>query len=115
MKAMGSPRFLDERALLQATLSAGRGLVAGALPAYYTANLLIQIPGGGMATKLEKTLKREIDIDGKAYMVAISPEGVKVTQKGFRRGPELTWRSIISGEAEMSQQLKSSVGDASGE
>ena len=62
-----------------------------------------------MATKLEKTLKREIEIDGKPYMVAISPEGVKVTQKGFRRGPELTWRSIISGEAEMSQQLKSSV------
>jgi len=66
-----------------------------------------------MATKLEKTLKREITIDGKAYMVAISPEGVKVTQKGFRRGPEMTWRAIISGEAETGQQLKSSV-DASG-
>ncbi len=62
-----------------------------------------------MGRKLEKTLKREIEIDGKPYMVAISPEGVKVTQKGFRRGPELTWRSIISGEAEMNQQLKSSV------
>jgi len=47
-------------------------------------------------------------------MVAISPEGVKVTQKGFRRGPELTWRSIISGEAEMGQQLKSSVGSTGG-
>jgi hypothetical protein len=67
-----------------------------------------------MATKLEKTLKREITIDGKAYMVAISPEGVKVTQKGFRRGPELTWRAIISGESEMSQQLKSSVSATSG-
>ncbi len=62
-----------------------------------------------MATKLEKVLKREITIDGKAYMVAISPEGLKVTQKGFRRGQELTWRSILSGEAEMGQQLKSSV------
>ncbi|HKR09914.1 MAG TPA: hypothetical protein VJS39_12045 [Gemmatimonadaceae bacterium] len=68
-----------------------------------------------MATKLEKTLKREIDIDGKPYMVAISPEGVKVTQKGFRRGPELTWRAIISGEAEMSQQLKSSVSATGGD
>ncbi len=67
-----------------------------------------------MATKLEKTLKREIDIDGKAYMVAISPEGVKVTQKGFRRGPELTWRAIISGEAEMGQQLKGSLGATGG-
>src|SRR3954454_3549269 len=75
---------------------------------------IIQLPGGGMATKLEKTLKREIDIDGKAYMVAISPEGVKVTQKGFRRGPELTWRSILSGEAEMGQQLKSSVTGSGG-
>src|ERR1700682_3133740 len=74
-----------------------------------------QLPGGGMATKLEKTLKREITIDGKAYMVAISPEGVKVTQKGFRRGPELTWRAIISGEAEMGQQLKSSVGGTGGD
>ena len=48
-----------------------------------------------MATKLDKTLKREIDIDGQAYMVAISPEGVKLTQKGFRKGPELTWRQIL--------------------
>lgn len=49
-----------------------------------------------MATKLDKTLKREIDIDGAAYMVAISPEGVKLTQKGFRKGPEMTWKQILS-------------------
>ena len=66
-----------------------------------------------MATKLEKTLKREITIDGKAYMVAISPEGVKVTQKGFRRGPELTWRSIISGDAGLNEDLSASI-DATG-
>ena len=39
-----------------------------------------------MATKLEKTLKREIDVDGKAYMLAISPEGLKLTEKGRRKG-----------------------------
>jgi hypothetical protein len=49
-----------------------------------------------MATKLEKTLKREIEIEGQAYMVSISPEGVKLTQKGFRKGPELTWKQILS-------------------
>ena len=49
-----------------------------------------------MATKLDKTLKREIEIDGQAYMVAISPEGVKLTQKGFRKGPELTWKQILA-------------------
>ena len=26
-----------------------------------------------MATKLDKTIKREIEMDGEAYMVAISP------------------------------------------
>ena len=30
-----------------------------------------------MATKLEKALKRELDIDGKPYTITISPEGVK--------------------------------------
>ena len=49
-----------------------------------------------MATKLEKTIKREIEIDGQAYMVTIAPEGVKLTQKGFRKGPELTWRQILT-------------------
>lgn len=49
-----------------------------------------------MTTKLDKTLKREIEIDGQAYTVAISPEGVKMTQKGYRKGPELTWRQVLA-------------------
>jgi hypothetical protein len=49
-----------------------------------------------MATKLDKTLKREIEIDGQAYMVAISPDGVKLTQKGFRKGPEVTWKQLLA-------------------
>jgi len=52
-----------------------------------------------MATKLEKTLKREIDVDGKAYMLAISPEGLKLTEKGRRKGQELSWRGLLNGEA----------------
>ena len=47
-----------------------------------------------MATKLDKTIKREIDLDGQPYMVAISPEGVKLTQKGFRKGREITWKHL---------------------
>jgi hypothetical protein len=110
--------LIDEQGGEQATLNApGRalGLEARALAAYFIANHSNKLPGGGMATKLEKTLKREIDIDGKAYMVAISPEGVKVTQKGFRRGPELSWRSIISGEAETGQQLRGSLSATGGD
>lgn len=49
-----------------------------------------------MATKLDKTIKREIELDGQAYMVAIAPDGVKMTQKGFRKGREITWRELWS-------------------
>ena len=51
-----------------------------------------------MTAKLEKTLKREITIDGQPYTVAISPEGVKLTKKGFRLGQEVSWKTML-GEA----------------
>jgi hypothetical protein len=52
-----------------------------------------------MATKLNKLLKREIEVDGKAYMVALSPEGLKLTEKGKRLGKELTWKELVGGDA----------------
>lgn len=66
-----------------------------------------------MATKLDKVLKREIELDGQSYIAAISPEGIKVTKKGFRKGNEISWRSIISGDASLNADLSASV-DASG-
>ncbi|HKY96975.1 MAG TPA: hypothetical protein VJL35_03895 [Gemmatimonadaceae bacterium] len=65
-----------------------------------------------MATKLDKVLKRELEIDGQAYIASISPDGVKVTKKGFRKGNEISWRAIISGDANLSEDLSASV-DAS--
>ena len=65
-----------------------------------------------MTAKLDKTIKRELEIDGKVYTIAIGPDGVKVTEKGRRNGPELSWRSIISGDASLNENLKISV-DAS--
>ena len=53
-----------------------------------------------MATKLDKTLKREIEIDGQPFTVAISPEGVKLTQKGFRKGREITWKNMWGSSVE---------------
>jgi hypothetical protein len=65
-----------------------------------------------MTAKLDKTIKRELEIDGKVYTIAIGPEGVKVTEKGRRNGPEVSWRTIISGDATLNENLKISV-DAS--
>lgn len=66
-----------------------------------------------MTAKLEKTIKRELELDGKLYTIAISPEGIKVTEKGRRNGPEMSWRSLITGDAALAQDLKTSV-DATG-
>ena len=62
-----------------------------------------------MATKLVKALKREIDIDGKPYMVTLSPEGLKLTEKGKRLGKELTWKDVLSGDAALSSSLHASL------
>ena len=62
-----------------------------------------------MATKLDKTIKRELELEGKLYTVAISPEGVKVTPKGARKGHEISWSSIVAGDAELRRDLNVSV------
>lgn len=62
-----------------------------------------------MATKLDKVLKREIELDGQSYIASISPDGIKVTKKGFRKGNEISWRSIISGDAQLNEDLNRSI------
>ncbi|TWI06020.1 hypothetical protein IP90_00282 [Luteimonas cucumeris] len=48
-----------------------------------------------MATKLDKSLRREIEIDDKAYTLTIDPTGLKLTEKGHRKGHELSWKEIL--------------------
>jgi hypothetical protein len=63
-----------------------------------------------MATKLNKLLKREIDVDGKPYMVTLSPAGVKLTEKGKRLGREHTWKDLLGAEAVTSAAAESPFG-----
>ena len=62
-----------------------------------------------MATRLEKALKREIEIDGKPFVVTIDPEGLKLTEKGRRKGHELRWKDLVSGEAALAVALNASL------
>ena len=64
-----------------------------------------------MATKLDKSIKRELEHKGQVYTITISPQGVKVVPKGRRNGPEVTWDSIISGDATLNANLSASVND----
>ena len=62
-----------------------------------------------MTTKLDKPLKREIEVDGVLYTATISPDGVRVVEKGKRKGQELTWRAIVAGDATLAQDLRISL------
>ena len=77
----------------------------GATPPFNTV-----LRGIAMTTSLDRPIKRELDLDGTLYTVTISPEGIKVTEKGKRKGQELTWRDIISGDAALRRDLSLSVG-----
>lgn len=62
-----------------------------------------------MSTKLDKELKREVSIGGKAYVVRIDPDGLKLTEKGRRKGVELKWSDLVSGDAALAVALNASV------
>ena len=62
-----------------------------------------------MATKLDKSLKREIDIDGKPYTLTVSPEGMKLVPKGRRNGVEISWKDLVSGDAALATALNASL------
>jgi hypothetical protein len=64
-----------------------------------------------MATKLDKTLKREISIGGAPYMVSLSPEGLKLVVKGRRKGLELAWKDLVSGDAALAKALNASLAE----
>ncbi len=64
-----------------------------------------------MTTPLEKTLKRELRIKGRAFILAISPGGLKLTLKGRRKGLELQWDALVSGDAALAVALNASIGE----
>ena len=39
-----------------------------------------------MATRLDKTVKRELELGGKLYTVSVSPAGVRIVPKGGPQG-----------------------------
>jgi hypothetical protein len=62
-----------------------------------------------MTTLLDKTLKRELRINGRPFIVALSPEALKLTVKGKRKGLELQWDALVSGESALAVALNASL------
>jgi hypothetical protein len=62
-----------------------------------------------MTTRLDKTIKRELELKGTLYTVTIDPAGVRITPKGGRKGHAISWETLASGDAELYQDLKVSI------
>ena len=62
-----------------------------------------------MTTKLDRPLKREITVNEKAFTLTITPDGLKLVEKGRRNGIDLDWKSLVIGDAATSAALTASV------
>ena len=60
-------------------------------------------------TPLDKPLRRDVQVGDKAYTVVIDPDGLKFTEKGKRKGVELSWRDLASGDAALAAALQASL------
>ena len=61
-------------------------------------------------TPLDKSLKRVLEINGRDYVVTLTPDALKITEKGHRLGVELKWADLVSGESALAVALRASVG-----
>ena len=63
-----------------------------------------------MTTPLRTTLKRALSIDGREFVLTLTPEALKITLKGKRNGVELAWKALVNGDAALALALQASVG-----
>ncbi len=62
-----------------------------------------------MTTKLDKTIRREVVVRGTPCTVTITPDGVKIVPKGKRAGHEISWETLLSGDADLRRDLNISI------
>ncbi|HYG07995.1 MAG TPA: hypothetical protein VD865_16510 [Stenotrophomonas sp.] len=60
-------------------------------------------------TPLDKPLRRELEVEGRAYTLTIDPQGLKLVEKGRRKGLELAWQELLNGDAALAAALQASV------
>ena len=63
-------------------------------------------------TKLDKPMRRELQVGDQLYTLTIAPEGLKLVEKGRRKGIELAWSALVNGDAALASALQAVVADA---
>jgi len=62
-----------------------------------------------MTTKLDGPLKREIEIAGAPYTLTLTPDGMTLVLKGKRKGFQVAWSALVSGDAALATALNASL------
>ena len=62
-----------------------------------------------VTTKLDGSLKRELLIGGDAYTLSLSQQGFTLALKGRRKGLDIRWADLVSGEAALATALNASL------
>ncbi|WP_127563347.1 hypothetical protein [Stenotrophomonas indicatrix] len=60
-------------------------------------------------TPLDKPLRRELTIAGQTYTLTLDPSGMKLVEKGRRKGLKLRWEDLVSGDAALASALQASL------
>lgn len=60
-------------------------------------------------TPLEKPLRRMVTVGDKAYTLTIDPQGLKLVEKGHRKGLELDWTDLLNGDAALAAALNAAM------
>lgn len=60
-------------------------------------------------TPLDKPLRREVQIGDESYTLTLDPEGLKLVRKGHRKGLDLRWVDLASGDAALAAALQASL------
>ena len=62
-----------------------------------------------VTTKLDRIRKRELLIGPDAYTLTLSADGFTLALKGRRKGLDVSWAALVSGEAALATALNASL------
>jgi len=62
-----------------------------------------------MPPRLTEPIKREVEMDGQLYTLTLGPQGVHIAPTGKRKGHQLSWRDLASGDPELHLNLVRSL------
>jgi hypothetical protein len=63
-------------------------------------------------TPLDKPIRRALEIEDRLYTLVVDPHGLKLVEKGHRKGVELAWRELVNGDAALAVALQASLARA---